>query len=219
MTDPAVAIDRVWSIRDAVLAWLYIEAMVHGSRHPVLMAEDIAATVDWQGAPLTEPEVAAASDWLKDEGYISGPGSFGHGVVRPSITPSGERMADRKLSVRPGGATPADPQGITTIHISNSTNVAIASPGATQTYTVSEQIEKSLAVAGLLAKASEGEAGDVERAHQVAADIKAEVAAPTPDMGKVKKLLLSAMGIGMTTLAHDGAAELVHLGSQALQTF
>jgi hypothetical protein len=219
MTDPRVAIDRVWSIRDAILAWLYLKAMVDGNRHPVLKAEDIAATVNWQGEPLTEPEVAAASDWLYDEGYLTGTRAMGHGVVRPTITARGEMMADRKISVRPGGDAPADPQGVTTIHISNSTNVAIGSPGATQTFTVSEQIERSVAVADLLAQASEGEAGDVERAQQIAADIKAEVAAPTPDIGKVKKLVLSALGIGMTTLAHDGAAELVHLGSQALQTF
>lgn len=62
VTDPRVAIDRVWSIRDAILAWLYLKAMVHGNRHPVLKPEDIAATVNWQGDPLTEPEVAAASD-------------------------------------------------------------------------------------------------------------------------------------------------------------
>ena len=37
-------------------------------------------------------------------------------------------MADRKVSVRPGGDKPADPRGVTTIHISNSTNVAIGSP-------------------------------------------------------------------------------------------
>jgi hypothetical protein len=127
-------------------------------------------------------------------------------------------MADLKISVRPGGDAPADPQGVTTIHISNSTNVAIGSPGANQTYSISEQIERSVAVADLLAQASEGEAGDVERAHEIAAEIKTELAAPAPNMGKVKKLLLSALGIGMNTLAHDGATELIHLGSQALQT-
>jgi len=167
MTDPRVAIDRVWSIRDAILAWLYLKAMVDGNRYPVLKPEDIAATVNWQGEPLTEPEVAAASDWLYEEGYLTGTRASGHGAVRPSITARGEMVADRKISVRPGGDAPADPQGVTTIHISNSTNVAIGSPGATQTYPVFEQIEKSLAVADLLASASEGETGDIEDAPDV----------------------------------------------------
>jgi hypothetical protein len=36
ITDPQVAIDRVWSIRDAILAWLYLKAMVDGTQHPTL---------------------------------------------------------------------------------------------------------------------------------------------------------------------------------------
>jgi len=82
MTDPSFAIDRVWSIRDAILAWLYIKAMVDGNQRPVLRPDDIAATVDWQGVPLTESEVAAASDWLLEEGYLSGASSLGHAVGR-----------------------------------------------------------------------------------------------------------------------------------------
>lgn len=217
MTDQTSAIDRVWSIRDAILAWLYTKAMVDGNRHPVLKTEDIAVTVDWQGSPLTQPEIATASDWLKDEGYISGSGAWGHGVVRPSITPRGERMADRKLSVRPGSQTPANPQGVTTIHISNSTNVAIGSPSATQVYSVSEQMEKASAVADLLAKAAQGEPREIALAHQIAADVKAEAAQPQPDVGKLKQLMLSAMGVGMNTLSQASATELVHLASQALQ--
>jgi DNA invertase Pin-like site-specific DNA recombinase len=146
-------IDRVWSIRDAVLKWLYLKAMVDGSRSPVLNADDIAKIVDWQGDPLTKPEVEQASDWLLGEGYLSGESSWGHGVGRPSITARGEALADAARSVR-GGNQPADPQGITTIHISNSTNVAIDSPGTTQTYTVIEQVKRAVAVADALEAAS-----------------------------------------------------------------
>jgi len=65
-TMTANTIDRVWSVRDAVLKWLYLAAMVDGRRHPVLNAEEITKTVEWQGDPLTQPEVAAASNWLKE---------------------------------------------------------------------------------------------------------------------------------------------------------
>ncbi|MCX8565261.1 hypothetical protein OS122_30715, partial [Mycolicibacterium mucogenicum] len=118
-TMTANTIDRVWSVRDAVLKWLYLAAMVDGRRHPVLNAEEITKTVEWQGDPLTQPEVAAASNWLKEEGYLSGGGAWGHGVVRPSITPRGEALADAGRSVR-GGNTPADPQGSTTMVASES---------------------------------------------------------------------------------------------------
>jgi DNA invertase Pin-like site-specific DNA recombinase len=215
-TMTANAIDRVWSIRDAVLKWLYLKAMVDGNRRPTLIADDIATTVEWQADSLTEPEVAAASDWLKDEGYLSGGGTFGHGVVRPSITPRGEALADAGRSVR-GGNTRADPQGTTNINISNSTNVAVASPGTTQTYSVNEQIERALAVADALGGATEGPSDSVAEAHRIAAEIKHEAAQPQPSTGRLKQLLMSALTAGSVALGQTAATDLVHLTSQALQ--
>jgi DNA invertase Pin-like site-specific DNA recombinase len=215
-TMTANTIDRVWSIRDAVLKWLYLASMVDGKRHPVLNAEEISKTVEWQGDPLTQSEVAAASDWLKDEGYLSGGGAWGHGVVRPSITPRGEALADAGRSVR-GGNTPADPQGSTTIHISNSTNVAVGSPGTTQTYSVNEQVKRALAVADVLDLADDGPPDSVAQAQQVSAEIKHEAAQSKPDPGRLKQLLLSALAAGSVTLGQTAAADLVHLTSQALQ--
>lgn len=212
----ANAIDRVWSIRDAVLKWLYLKAMVDGSRHPVLSADDIAKTVDWQADPLTEPEVAAASDWLKEEGYLSGGGTFGHGVIRPSITPRGEALADAGKSVRDGN-TPADPQGTTTINISNTNNVAVSSPGTTQTYSVSEQKERALLVADALELAADGPSESVAEAHRIAAEIKQEVTQPEPSIGRLRKLLMSALTAGSVALGQTAATDLVHLTSQALQ--
>lgn len=211
----ASAIDRVWSTRDAVLKWLYLKAMVEGNRHPTLIADDIAKIVEWQANPLTEPEVAAASDWLKEEGYLSGGGTFGHGVVRPSITPRGEALADAGKSVR-GGNTPADPQGITIINISNSTNVAVGSPGATQTYTLTQQREKSVAVADAL-EASSGASPEVAEAHRIASAIKAEAALEQPNSSRLKQLVMSAITAGSAALGQAAATDLVHLGSQALQ--
>jgi DNA invertase Pin-like site-specific DNA recombinase len=210
-------IDRVWSIRDAVLKWLYLKTMVENNRLPHLKADDITKTVDWQGDPLTQQEVAAASEWLRDEDYIGGTASWGYGVVRPHITPKGEALADRGTSVR-GGDAPADPQGATTIHISNSTNVAIDSPGATQTYTAAEQIERAVAVADALEKASYATSEGIE-AHRIASEIKAAVKEPQPKPSRLKQLVMYAITAGTTELGQAAATELVHLGSQALQTF
>jgi hypothetical protein len=176
--------------------------MVDGNRHPVLQADDIANTVEWQGEPLTPRQVAEASRWLRDQDYISCTGTWGHGVVRPSITPKGEALADAGKSVRVGN-TPADPQGVTTIHMSNSTNVAIDSSAATQTYTVTEQIKRAVAVVKALEKAANGSPEALEHAHQIALEIKAEAAQPQPNPSRLKQLL----------------ADLVHVSSQALQTF
>ena len=209
------AVDRVWSTRDAVLKWLYLKAMVDSNRHPVLKAEDIAKSVEWQADPLTEPEVAAASDWLKEEGYLSGSSSFGHGVVRPSITPRGEALADTDRSVR-GGSTPADPQGTTIINISNSTNVAVGSAGAKQTYTLNQQRERSIAVADAL-EASSGASPEAAEAHSIASKIKAEAALEQPNPSRLKQLVMSAITAGAAALGQAAATDLVHLGSQALQ--
>ncbi len=219
-TMTAHAIDRVWSIRDAVLKWLYLKAMVDGNRHPVLLADDIAKkTVDWQADPLTEPEVADASDWLKDEGV---PQRRWHLRSRRRSTVDhprgGEALADAGRSVR-GGNTPADPQGITMITISNSTNVAVGSPGATQTYTLTQQRERSVAVANALEASSGGDSPEVAEAHRIASEIKAEAASDQPNPSRLKQLVMSAITAGSAALGQAAATDLVHMGSQALQTF
>ena len=209
-------IDRVWSIRDAVLKWLYLKTMVQDNRLPVLKADDIAKTVDWQGEPLEQHEVAAASNWLLDEAYIKGTASSGGGVGRPSITPRGEALADAGKSVR-GGNEPADPQGTTTIHISNSTNVAIDSPGTTQTFTLTEQLKSAAAVADALESCSETSPETTE-AHRVASEIKVEVAKAQPDSSRLKQLVMSAVTAGTAAMGQAAATDLIHLASQALQT-
>ncbi|HPY23432.1 MAG TPA: hypothetical protein PLK19_03820 [Mycobacterium sp.] len=213
------AVDRVWSIRDAVLKWLYIKAMVNGHRHPVLDAADIAKTVDWQGDPLTEPEVATASDWLKEEGYITGPGSWGHGVIRPSITPRGEAMADNGKSVR-GGSEPAQPQG--SVYISGSTNVAVHSPGAQQSYQALVQLEKANEVASALEVAARAPGVPPEvitAAERTAAEIRVETSRPEPDPGKLKQLLFSVMTALAGAFGQSAGTDLAHIASQALQSF
>ncbi len=213
------AVDRVWSIRDAVLKWLYLKAMA-GNRHPVLQAGDIANAVEWQGEPLTQRQVAEASEWLRDAEYISGTGTYGGGIVRPSITHKGEALADAGKSVR-GGNSPADPQGATTIHISNSANIAIDSPGAHQCYWVSVQLEKVNAVAAALEDAARANASPeaAAEAERTAAEIRAETSRPEPDVGKLKRLLFSAMTGIAATFGQAAGTDLAHLASEALQTF
>ena len=210
------SIDRVWSIRDAVLKWLYLKAMVDNNKHPVLKAEDIGKTVEWQGKPLTQREFADASDWLRDQENIDGTGTSGHGIPRPFITAKGEALVDAEKSVR-GGNTPADPQGVTTIQISNSTNVAIDSPGAIQTYTVTEQVRRAVAVAEALEQASDGSPESVTEAHRIASEIKVEAAQSQPNSSRLKKLVMSAITAGGTALTQAAATDLVHLASHALQ--
>ncbi|MDP7707563.1 MULTISPECIES: hypothetical protein [Mycobacterium] len=198
------------------------EVMVDGNRHPVLQANDIAKTVDWQGDPLTQRQVAEASEWLRDQEYISGTRAWGHGVVRPSITPKGEALTDMGKSVR-GGNSPTDPKGTTTIRIRNSANIAIHSPAAQQSYSVSSQVlEKVNTVANALddaAQALNASPKAATEAQHTATEIRAETSRPKPDLDKLKRLLFFAMTGIAAALGPTAGTDLAHLASKALQDF
>lgn len=108
---------------------------------------------------------------------------------------------------------------MTTIHISSSTNVAIDSPGTTQTYTVTEQVKRAVAVADALEGSSEASPTTVTEAHRIASEIRAEAAQPQPDSSRLKQVVMSAVTAGTAALGQAAATDLVHLASQALQTF
>jgi formiminotetrahydrofolate cyclodeaminase len=66
--------------------------------------------------------------------------------------------------------------------------VALSSPGAKQTYSVSEQKERALMVANALEQAADGPSESVAEAHRIASEIKQEVTQPEPSTGRLKKL-------------------------------
>ena len=45
-------------------------------------------------------EVDAATNYLKEKGFIDGQGIWGRGILRPVITSHGERKAEEGTSVR-----------------------------------------------------------------------------------------------------------------------
>lgn len=213
------AVDRVWNVRDAVLRWLYIKAMVQDSHHPVLNADDVAKTVDWRDDALRTSEIEKASSWLLEQGYLKGAASWGHGVVRPTITPKGEALMDAGRSVRSGGES-GQPQG--SVYISDSTNVAVHSPGARQSYSTLVQIEKANEVATALEAAARepGVPPDVvTEAERTAAEIRMETSHPQPDLGKLKQLLFSTMTALAGAFGQSAGTDLAHVASQALQSF
>src|SRR5690242_12241151 len=95
-----------------------------------------------------------------------------------------------------GDETPADTQEVTPIHISD-TNAANDSPGAAQTNTATEQIQRAIAVAKALEQAADVSPETLKHARQIAVEIQAEAAQPQPNPGRLQHLL----------------AELVHLAS------
>ncbi|MGH3321847.1 MAG: hypothetical protein ACRDN9_17070 [Streptosporangiaceae bacterium] len=130
--DPAT---RRPAARDALLRWLY-ERTVAGEPTPALSSFHLWGHAAFLGDRFTKPEIDEASRWLKERGYLRGPGSWGGGVLRPTITAAGERLVEQHGSVNEPD-TPGSIQNVTyNVTDSHGVNVAHASPGAQQTATV-----------------------------------------------------------------------------------
>ena len=77
--------ERLWNLRDGVLAWLYelrVEQVTISAADP---AAFIAAT-SWSDTAVTVAELNDAIEWLKDEGYVEGFGTMQGVVVRPCLS-------------------------------------------------------------------------------------------------------------------------------------
>lgn len=90
--------------------------------------------------------------------------------------------------------------------------------GATQAFSLAEQLKRIVAVAGVLEKAMDGSEEAVKHAHRVAAEIKAEAAQPQPNPHRLKTLLLSGIMAGVSVLDPAATSELIRLASHALRT-
>jgi hypothetical protein len=108
--------DRGWIIRDAVLRWIYLKAMLDRDRHPILIADEITKVVGCQGEPMTAEEVDSASDWLLAHQHIRCT-DWSNGARRASMTAKGETFAASNISVRGGN---------------KAANIATTDPGETQ---------------------------------------------------------------------------------------
>lgn len=126
--------ERLWNLRDGVLAWLY-ELRLEGATIAEAKPAAFMEATSWSGSEVTREEVNAALEWLIEEGYVDGTGTMQRIVLRPKLTPYGEKYAASGKSVRdlPGVAEVQSPY----LHIEGSSGVAVAfnSPGATQTVT------------------------------------------------------------------------------------
>ncbi|WP_234820706.1 hypothetical protein [Mycolicibacterium goodii] len=74
--------ERLWRLRDGVLAWLY-ELRVDGRTIAEALPEPFMAATSWSDSEVTRDELGEAVEWLKDEGYVDGIGTAQGVVVRP----------------------------------------------------------------------------------------------------------------------------------------
>lgn len=115
--------ERLWNLRDGILAWLY-ELRVGGSTIAEALPEPFMTATSWSGTEVTREELNSELEWLMEEGYVDGTGTMQRIVLRPQLTPYGEKYAASGKSVRdlPGVAEVQNPY----LHIEGSSGVAIA---------------------------------------------------------------------------------------------
>ncbi len=63
--------ERLWNLRDGVLAWLY-ELRINGSSIAEAKPAEFMEATDWSDAEVTRDELNEAVEWLTDEGYVDG---------------------------------------------------------------------------------------------------------------------------------------------------
>ncbi|MCA0146446.1 hypothetical protein [Blastococcus sp. LR1] len=212
--------------RDAFLHWLY-DCTLKGNRVPNSSAFFGSSYGNYFGHQFTGDEVAAASDWLKTEGYITGSLTWNAGIVRPSITTRGERIVESGRSVNDDSPAAANaPSHITTVNVSGTGhNVATHSPGAVQTATVTMSDDNrklilpvadnldGLLQAGLLGLDEEQSAEAVE----VVSELRRAADEPEVEGGALRRLLEKAKSVAIAGTGAAMGQGVVALAEQSLQ--
>ncbi len=196
--------ERLWNLRDGVLAWLYelrVEQVTINEADP---AAFMAAT-SWSDMVVTAAELNDAIEWLKDEGYVEGIGTMQGVVVRPRLSAYGERYAASGKSVRdlPGVVEVQSPY----LRIEGSSGVAVAfgSDNVTQTVNVHERLQQAQVLAQAIEQALPVVSDEQLRAaaEKLAAAIRAESNSETPQPGRLKTLAMTAMSSIATAAGTD----------------
>lgn len=186
--------ERMWSLRDGVVAWLY-GLRVDGATISNAEPAAFMTAISWADTEVTSAELNEAVRWLKTEGYADGQDTFQGVILRPHLTAYGEKYAASGKSVRdlPGVAEAQSPY----LHIENSSGVAVAfhSAGATQNVNVQQKIEQVQALANAIERALPILADDQVRAtaEGLVSEIRTELNSATPTPSRFKALATAAM--------------------------
>jgi len=130
---------RHLALRDALLGWL-AERYVHDDTSPVLSDFTNSGWGSYYLEAFTDADLTRGTNALKDEGWISGTGSYGGPVARPMITAGGRRLVDQGRSVR-DGLRSTEPSTVFTGNytFNGPAQVNQNSPGSTQNVTITTQ--------------------------------------------------------------------------------
>ena len=210
--------DRMWNIRDAILAFLYKEkAALRRPNH--LGSTEIEQSVGWAADPINEDELNRDASYLESMGLIEGHRTWGGGLIQPRITAEGENKAAEGVSVRPGPPRDAVITGDTNITINNHgpSQNAVNSAGAVLNMTVEAQQDRAVAVADLLdALADQGHA-QAEQARELSTELRDVSTDPVSNVDKLRLLLSTAMGVAATAAGSAVGQQITQAAISAIQ--
>ncbi|GAA4136775.1 hypothetical protein GCM10023068_00770 [Leifsonia shinshuensis] len=84
-------------LRDTYLRWIYEEQEEGRAPTP---AGFLNGEPNFLGVVYTEDDIQRVGDWLEQEGFVEGPGAWGHGgPLRPRVTTKGSRRVENGTSV------------------------------------------------------------------------------------------------------------------------
>ncbi|AEF43148.1 hypothetical protein [Hoyosella subflava] len=213
--------DRMWSIRDALLLWLYEEKAQGNNAPQNIDRNSIQTTAKWRADPITEPEVNAALDYLKDQGLVAGAGVWGGGVLRPRITSRGENQVASGLSVCPDPPQQANTTGATNnYHITTHgpANVAVNSQDFSQTHGLESATDKIQAVVEALEGYVASNEPNSSSAQVVAAELREASKDPHAKKGALRALLATAISAVAVSAGTEAGKQITSLAVEAIQT-
>ncbi|WP_280508035.1 hypothetical protein [Nocardia flavorosea] len=218
----AARVDRMWNIRDAILAWLYQEKVALRTPNSIQPAA-VSQAVGWAADPITPDEILRDGAYLVEGGLIRSMAAAADGsLLFPEITAAGEQHAERAVSVRPGPEREAVTTGINnTYNITNNapSQLAFNSSDVTQTLTVESQVKRINAVADALSELAEVEedGARAEQARTLASDLREAAAEPERNVGPLRAFLGTAVSIAATAAGSQVGQAVGQLSIEALQ--
>lgn len=211
------------ALRESLLRWLY-DQNAHGTEWAYIDQFMQSTYGFYYGEPFPERDVAQATNWLKENGYLRGQGSSWGGVARPGITAKGETVVESGVSVNDSAALASvpPPAAMTiTNNISGGTNnIANASPHAQQSMSITtdarqQMVQVADALDGLLDRLGL-DAENFRVAQEASRDLRDESAAPAPDHGRLRALLEKVKEVAVSGTGTALGSAIVALAEQAI---
>jgi hypothetical protein len=210
--------DRMWSVRDAALLYLY-RAAVDSTSVKFVSPDSLSEAVNWRAKPISGDEINKALDYLKDKGFIDGHRISNGQLIAPSITADGQDLAAAGTSVRPtrGEPLPANPSGGDVYITATGSNVSVGGLNFSQTFSQNENSSDVIAqVVAVLREFAEHNPEQAAPAEGLAGQIETEAGSANPNTSKLVLMLTLITGVLGTAFSSELGQRVVQSAFDAI---